>query len=82
MSMKYIRDYYNVPAKRGMKVRYWDSRNWLYGIITSSKSSHLYIKLDGKKHSLPFHPTFYIEYFNGKTYSHKGYNWWTDWEIK
>jgi hypothetical protein len=63
MSMKYIRDHYGVPAKRGGRVRFTGGSNGpITGTITSSHGPHLRILFDGDKHSLPVHPTWEIEY--------------------
>lgn len=58
MSMKYIRDTYKVPAKRGMKV----IADGEPGKIVGSHGAYLRIKLDFKKKPLPFHPTWHMEY--------------------
>lgn len=56
--MKEIRKYYNVPAKRGMKVKY-DGKA---GVIKSSRGSFLRILLDGENVIKTYHPTYLIEY--------------------
>jgi hypothetical protein len=56
--MEYIRDYYNVPAKRGMEV-VAQGRN---GRIVGSRGEYLRIKVDGEKNILSFHPTWEMEY--------------------
>ena len=60
--MKYIRDYYNVPAKRGMCV-VAEGRK---GIIVGSNGHYLCIKIEGEKRTLSFHPTWRMEYFLNK----------------
>ncbi|MFD4457675.1 hypothetical protein [Nocardia sp. NPDC058480] len=62
MSMKYVRDYYAVPAKRGGRVRYTGDKEPQLGTITSARQGGLLIRLDGDKRSLPFHPTWELEY--------------------
>ncbi|PKV80879.1 hypothetical protein [Nocardia fluminea] len=62
MSMKYVRDYYAVPAKRGRRVRYTGEGEPRLGTITSARQGGLRIRLDGDKRSLPFHPTWELEY--------------------
>lgn len=63
MSMKYIRDTYGVPAKRGRFVRVYYQRSdgeWLlaaHGRITSA-SHHIHIK------GVPFHPTWNVVYYD------------------
>ena len=59
MSMKFIRDRYMVPAKRGGRVRYKGAR---LGTIKSASHGYLNILLDGDKRAMPFHPTWKLEY--------------------
>ena len=58
MSMRYIRDHYGVPAKRGMEVVAQGRK----GRIVGSRGSYLRIKVDGEKNILSFHPTWEMEY--------------------
>lgn len=60
MSMEYIRTHYAVPAKRGGRVEYEGKP----GVITGTRDAHLRIRLDGEKHSLPYHPTWHIKYLD------------------
>jgi len=62
MSMDYIRNYYGVPAQRGGRVRYTGGRHPQLGTITGSEGQYLTIQLDGQRHSMPYHPTWEIEY--------------------
>lgn len=63
MSMKYIRDHYGVPAKRGARVLYSPPNEQArYGTIKISSGAGLIIKLDGNKKSAIYHPTWCIEY--------------------
>jgi len=58
MSMKYIRDTYGVPAKRGMRIEYHQPGFDVYvGRITSARGSCLWV--DG---SMVLHPTYQIVY--------------------
>lgn len=57
MSMEYIRSYYGFPARRGARVEYVGHAPVRQGVITSARSSRLMVRLDGEKHSYPFHPT-------------------------
>jgi hypothetical protein len=50
--LDYIRDYYGVPAKRGARVEYEGKP----GTVTGTSGPHITVKLDGGKHSLPYHP--------------------------
>jgi hypothetical protein len=56
--MKYIRDTYKVPAKRGMRVRFQGE----LGTIISAPQAHLHVRIDGKKRIRICHPTWNIEY--------------------
>lgn len=62
MSMAYIRKAYGVPAKRGGRVEYSGERIPQQGTILGSCGAHLSIRLDGVKHSMPFHPTWKLRY--------------------
>jgi hypothetical protein len=58
MTAAYVRDYYKVPAKRGMRV----VADGKPGVITGFAGARLRIRLDGEKHSAPWHPTWRIHY--------------------
>lgn len=58
MSLEYIRDYYTVPARKGVRVNAYGKP----GTITGASGAHLLIKLDGEKHSNPYHPRDGIDY--------------------
>jgi hypothetical protein len=58
MSMEYIRETYNVPAKKGMNV-IAQGRN---GVIVGSKGGYLRIKIEGEKNILSFHPVWEMKY--------------------
>ena len=65
MSLEYIRRTYGVPAKRGGRVRYTGSEHAKGpqdGTITGTRGGRLRIRLDGDSYSLPFHPTWKLEY--------------------
>jgi hypothetical protein len=56
MSLKYIRNYYHVPAKRGGKVKFYFAGNWHTGRITSA-DHHLRVAPDDLPiRRLIFHP--------------------------
>lgn len=59
MSMKYIRDTYHVPAKRGMRVM----ANGRPGKIVSAGGAYLKIKLDDQKRPGLHHPTWNMIYY-------------------
>lgn len=73
MSMAHLRDYYNVPAKRGMRVDiyYNDGRSVdgrriaVSGRITSSNGAHIWIKSGGGGVTGPWHPTDGVVYLSG-----------------
>lgn len=56
--MKYIRNQYKVPAKRGGKIKY----KGVAGTIVGAKGPYLRIRLDGEKRVASYHPTWEIEY--------------------
>lgn len=65
MSIAWVRKYYGVPAKVGGRVEYTGERGKsAYGTICGASGSHLSIRLDGCKHSLPFHPTWELRYLD------------------
>lgn len=64
MSMKYIRDTYGVPAKRGGRVEFTGSALPIMGTITGSKGARLRIRLDGATVSLNYHPTWELKYLD------------------
>ncbi|WP_420132637.1 hypothetical protein [Rhodopseudomonas sp.] len=66
MSIEWVRKYYKVPAKRGGRVEYTGDGSPELGTITSASGGQLYIRLDGKPHPLPFHPTWKLRYLDAK----------------
>lgn len=67
MSLKYIREHYGVPARRGQKVKYTgEYRGEWFGTITSSSGPHIKVKPDDRTKSSKFrlilHPTWNVEY--------------------
>ena len=63
MSMKLIRSYYRVPAKRGGRVAYSYNGVKQFGRIAGSDhANRLRVIIDGDKTSKTFHPTYNIEY--------------------
>ena len=61
MSLKYIRDHYGVPARRGGRVRY---NKKLEGTIIGSEGALLRVHMDGDGFSLKYHPTWKMEYLD------------------
>lgn len=65
--MNYIRRAYGVPVKRGGRVRYTGGLcGERLGTIKSARGGYLNILLDGDRWPLPFHPTWKLEYLEGK----------------
>lgn len=58
MSLEYIREVYQVPAKKGGRVSAYGKP----GTIIGARNQYLLIRLDEEKHSNPYHPTHEIEY--------------------
>jgi hypothetical protein len=58
-NMDYIRKYYGVPAKRGMRVIYGASG---YGTIVGSKGCYLRIRMDGERKVKSYHPEYLLTY--------------------
>ena len=58
MSAEYVRSYYGVPAKRGMRIVI-DGRP---ATIVGFKNQYLRIRRDGEKHTVIAHPTWRVEY--------------------
>ena len=70
--MDYIRKTYGVPAKRGARVQYVGDGFAQAGTITGSNGSHLWIRLDGWKHSSLFHPTWALSYLDDASPAARG----------
>lgn len=66
MSMRYIRDTYRVPARRGARVRFTGvlaaELSAPSGTVTGSRGAMVRIRVDGERRARIFHPTFDIEY--------------------
>jgi hypothetical protein len=58
VSAKYVRDRYQVPAKRGMRVSVDGSR----GTIISFPDQYLGVRFDGEKHTTLCHPNWRVDY--------------------
>jgi hypothetical protein len=57
----YVRHYYGVPARRGMRVI---AEGLGPGVITGGTGAHIRVRLDGEKHSAPHHPLS-LDYLDG-----------------
>lgn len=69
MSIEWVRKRYGVPAKRGGRVEYRPERDGKeapskFGTITGAKAGRLMIRLDGNRHSTPYHPTWQLRYLD------------------
>jgi hypothetical protein len=74
VSLDYIRNYYGVPAKRGMRVEYCGHDNVRRkGTVTGASYAHVRVRLDGEKISKPYHPKDdYLIYLTGITAAREG----------
>ena len=59
--LQYINNSYGLNAKRGDRVLYTGGKTPRYGTITGAKNGHLCVRLDGQKHSKPYHPTWELK---------------------
>lgn len=64
MSLDYIRWMYGVSARRGGRVEYTGDGRPELGTICGAQGAHLSIRLDGVKHTMPFHPTWKLRYLD------------------
>jgi hypothetical protein len=64
MSVEYVRKAYGVPARRGGRVEYTGDCKTELGTIRSASGGHLNMRLDGVKHTIPFHPTWKLRYLD------------------
>lgn len=63
MSLDYIRIFYQVPAKRGARVRYTAGHGEVMeGRIVGSRGHYLSVRFPRHKRPLRCHPTWQIEY--------------------
>ena len=63
MSMKWVRDTYGVPAKRGGRVHFaWPPESPSDGTIVGTDAGRLRVRLDGRKHTTILHPTWNVTY--------------------
>ena len=65
-SMKYIREFYGVPARRGAEIEYQPNISSAprRGRITSANGAYLRIRFYGESrtHPISFHPTWALMY--------------------
>ena len=64
MGMKYIRDSYGVPAKRGGRIKFspYIGEDPVFGVIVGSKNRYLCVRMDGELHTKELHPKWKVEY--------------------
>ena len=62
MSMQYIRNAYNVPAKRGARVEYTGEISPSVGTITGSEGARIRVRMDGEAYTGIYHPTWEMRY--------------------
>lgn len=64
--MDWFRAQYSVPAKKGGRIEYTGDRKSgaKLGTITGTQGPRLLIRLDGEKHSNPYHPTWELRYLD------------------
>lgn len=65
MSMEWIRRTYNVPAKRGGRIKFTGNigREPLIGTISGSRNGYLRVTFDDEARTRTLHPTWEVEYF-------------------
>lgn len=56
--LQYVRDYYGVPAYRGVRVNVYGKD----GVIEKGQAAYIMVRLDGDKHARPYHPTDGVTY--------------------
>lgn len=61
---EYIRDYYQVPAYRGARIRYTGGKTPVEGTITSASGPYIRVRFDDRKLTVRLHPTWEVEYLS------------------
>lgn len=64
--MKYIKEFYGVPAEIGGRVKYLGK----FGTIVGATQAHLRIRLDGEEYVGYYHPAWRIEYLEAQDAAH------------
>ncbi len=62
MSFEYIKQAYNIPAKRGGRVEYTGGKEPKKGTIVGASGAHLKIVLDGEEKPGIYHPAWELHY--------------------
>lgn len=60
--LQYIRRHYNVPAFRGMRIKFTGGEKPIEGRIVFARGAYLGVKFDGEKMTRTLHPTWEVEY--------------------
>lgn len=60
--MTRLRNWYEVPAKRGGRIAYTGDGVRKLGTIKGARNFRLIVLLDGMKNTVSLHPTWKIEY--------------------
>ena len=56
--LQYVRDYYQVPAYKGVRVTVYGKS----GLIVGGDGPYIRVKVDGQKHAGNYHPTDGVTY--------------------
>ena len=56
--LQYVRDYYGVPAYRGVRVNVYGKD----GVIEKGEGAYIMVRVDGDRHARPYHPTDGVTY--------------------
>lgn len=67
--MASVRRCYGVPAYRGARVTFRGYKTPLPGHIISSTGSHLWLRLDDGRRFGPLHPTWQMDYGDGRDHT-------------
>jgi hypothetical protein len=67
--MEHIRKMYNVPARRGGRIRF-EGRD--IGTIVAARHGRLRVRFDGQKRIAFLHPTWEVEYLPNTTEQARG----------
>jgi len=66
--MEHIRKMYNVPARRGGRIRFLGRD---IGTIVAARHGRLRVRFDGQKYIAFLHPTWEVEYLPNKEFKTK-----------
>ena len=75
MSLEYISECYDVPAKKGGKVKYTDKNgNSHTGTIKKALNSNLFLEFEDESLTGCYHPTWNIQYEENLYFIYNGYS--------